>query len=175
MRNLANIDLNLLRMLRVLLETRSVTRSGEKLGLSQPAASRVVAKLRYLFNDPLLERTSRGYVLTPVANALLPKVLAAMASAEQVFLPTVFDPTTMEREFRIGTTDYGSLTVIVAFASYLLRNAPRALLTVSGWSEETFQELENGDLDIGTVCRWKSSAALPFSRTVHRDLCDSDP
>ena len=56
-------DLNLMRFLDALIRTQSVTRSGEHLGLSQPAASRTMSKLRATLNDPLLVRTSQGYVV----------------------------------------------------------------------------------------------------------------
>ena len=60
-------DFNLLPVLRALLDTASVTRTGELLGLSQPAASRAVARLRRHLGDALLVRTSKGYRLTPFA------------------------------------------------------------------------------------------------------------
>jgi len=63
----ASFDLNLLRYLRALVDSASVTRAGETLGMSQPASSRAVARLRLRFADPLLVRTGRGYVLTPLA------------------------------------------------------------------------------------------------------------
>ncbi|GHA75880.1 hypothetical protein GCM10009007_16140 [Formosimonas limnophila] len=74
------------RMLRALLNTSSVTKSGEQLGLSQPAASRTMSKLRDVFKDPLLVRTSKGYVLTPLAESLRPSIDAA---AGRVFAATL--------------------------------------------------------------------------------------
>lgn len=79
-------DLNLLRMLHSLLHTRSVTRSGELLGLSQPAASRQMRKLRSALKDPLLVRATKGYVLTSLAETLGPPVGRALAAADEVFL-----------------------------------------------------------------------------------------
>ena len=64
------IDLNLLRLLQALVDTGSVTRAGEAIGLSQPAASRAIARLRMCLRDPLIVRTGRGWVLTALAEQL---------------------------------------------------------------------------------------------------------
>jgi len=73
-RNLQKMDLNLLIALDVLLEERHVSRSANKLSLSQSATSRILARLRDMFDDPLLVRTSEGMVMTERANQLKPLV-----------------------------------------------------------------------------------------------------
>jgi len=142
------IDLNLLKMLKALLETKSVTRSGEQLGLSQPAASRTVAKLRHAVKDPLLVRTRGGYVLTPLAESLRVVVADALSAAERVFMGATFDPETAQRDFKIATTDYGSLTVVVPVAAQFMREAPGCALMVTGWNAQTFEALESGEVDL---------------------------
>lgn len=141
-------DFNLLPVLRALLDTASVTRTGELLGLSQPAASRAVARLRKQLGDALLVRTSKGYRLTPFAGSLGARVDAALAAAGQVFMPVVFDPARAAHEFRIATTDYGALAVLVALAPALAAAAPHTTLTVDPWNENTLTGLERGDLDL---------------------------
>src|SRR5277367_1680339 len=73
------VDLNLLAPLRVLLVERHVTRSAEKLGISQPAMSASLARLRTLFRDQLLVRGARGLALTPRAEQLLEQLDHVMA------------------------------------------------------------------------------------------------
>lgn len=141
-------DLNLMRMLAALIQTQSVTRSGELLGLSQPAASRTMAKLRKALNDPLLVRTSRGYVLTPLAQTLAPLVTKALAAAEGVFAATHFDPATSARTFQLATTDYGAQAVLTPLASTLVQQAPYTHVVASAWKTDTLADLENGQVDL---------------------------
>ena len=141
-------DLNLMRMLEALVQTRSVTRSGELLGLSQPAASRTMAKLRKVLNDPLLVRTSQGYVLTHLAQTLAPLVVRALAAADEVFAPTYFDPASSARTFRIATTDYGAQAVLIQLASVLVISAPKTHVLASSWRTNTLADLETGNIDL---------------------------
>ena len=73
-----NLDLNLLPQLQVLLELRNVSRTAERLQLSQPATSAAMARLRRHFDDELLVRNGRTYDLTPFAQSLVPLVDEAM-------------------------------------------------------------------------------------------------
>ncbi|MGN6702396.1 MAG: LysR family transcriptional regulator [Burkholderiaceae bacterium] len=141
-------DLNLLRMLQALLRTRSVTRGGELLGLSQPAASRTMSKLREVFGDPLLVRTSKGYALTSLAESLGPSVECALAAADEVFFAAAFEPDASTRAFRVCATDYGALAVVAPFSSGLLSEAPGISLLVSSWTDDTIEALEQGNLDV---------------------------
>lgn len=142
------VDFNLLPVLRALIDTESVTRSGELLGLSQPAASRAVARLRRQLGDPLLVRTSKGYRLTPFAESLRERVDAALSAAGAVFTPSGFDASSSERKFRIATTDYGALAVLAGVAPAVALAAPRATVSVDPWTESTLAGLERGDVDM---------------------------
>ena len=71
---LHHLDLNLLRALHASLEEGNVTRAAARLALSQPAVSGMLARLRRVFDDPLLVRNGQGMVLTPRAAALSPAV-----------------------------------------------------------------------------------------------------
>ncbi|WP_354086110.1 LysR family transcriptional regulator [Bradyrhizobium sp. S3.3.6] len=151
------IDLKTLRMLSALLDTASVTRSGEVLGLSQPAASRAVERLRRALDDPLLVRTSKGYSLTARAEALKPLVADALAALERMFERDGFDPAAARRTFRIGATDYGSVTVLSRLAAQVAREAPGVCLDVVPFGPNTFSDLESGALD----CALDADADLP--------------
>lgn len=142
------LDLNLIRALQALIETSSITRTGERLGLSQPAASRVVAKLRQAVGDPLLVRTSKGYVLTPRAEALAGSVHTLIGLAAQVFVPAGFDAATSQREFRVSTTDYGMMSVMATASARLAKIAPFVKIKICPWIDGTLDDLENGRIDL---------------------------
>src|SRR5262245_5383446 len=91
--SLANIDLNLLVILRELLRERNVTRAARRVGVTQPAASAALARLRRHFGDELLERTRTGFVLTPLARQLATDIDAVYSGLERLFaaVPT-FQP-----------------------------------------------------------------------------------
>lgn len=144
---LDHLDLKTLRMLAALLDTGSITRSGEMLGLSQPAASRAVERLRRALGDPLLVRTSKGYVLTARAEALKPLLADTLASLARMFTGDGFDPATARRTFRIAATDYGSVTVLGPLAAQVAREAPGVCLDVVPFGPHTLSDIENGILD----------------------------
>lgn len=154
---LDHLDVKTLRMLSALLDTASVTRSGETLGLSQPAASRAVERLRRALGDTLLARTSKGYVLTARAEALKPLVVEALAALARVCEQGVFDPATTRRTFRIASTDYGSVTVLSHWAARVAQAAPGICLDVLPFGPGTLSNLENGRLD----CALYADAELP--------------
>lgn len=107
MTDLRKLDLNLILVLDALLSERNLTRAGERVGMTQPAVSGALARLREIFDDPLLEREGRGFVLTPRAQAIVPAVLECMAEVQRTFdsLPE-FDPATSTRVFLVSASDY---------------------------------------------------------------------
>ena len=91
--NIANVDLNLLVYLDVLLREKNVTRAAEELGISQPAMSNGLKRIRDLFGDPILVRTSDGMTPTDRAIELQPLIRSVISASEQVILPKAdFDP-----------------------------------------------------------------------------------
>ncbi|MEH6402303.1 MAG: LysR family transcriptional regulator, partial [Sneathiella sp.] len=90
----SNVDLNLLKLFDALLKERSVTRAGQRLGLSQPAASRALGRLRQLLGDRLFVRTAKGLELTPRAVALAEPVTELLENARSIVAPAVFEPAT---------------------------------------------------------------------------------
>jgi DNA-binding transcriptional LysR family regulator len=99
--NIERVDLNLLVYLDVLLREASVTRAAQQLGITQPAMSNGLKRLRDLFNDPLLVRTSEGMTATERAQSLQPLVRHVLADIEQVIEPvSQFNPGSSQRMFR---------------------------------------------------------------------------
>ena len=105
--NLANLDLNLLVSLDHLLREQSVTRAAARMGLSQPALSASLARLRRHFGDELLTRVGNSYELTPLAVQLRRRSALALGGVERVFASqAVFDPATSQRTFTVLASDY---------------------------------------------------------------------
>lgn len=116
--NLARLDLNLVLALDALLEERNVTRAGRRIGLSQPAMSAALARLRRHFGDELLSRTGNAYELTPLGAALRDRTAAACELLERVFASQAeFDPATEEHEFTLLGSDYA----VAVFGAELAR------------------------------------------------------
>ena len=146
--DMKNFDLNLLKALDALIASQSVTRMGEHLGITQPAASRVMTRLRKSFGDPLLVRTSKGYVLTPRAVALKQSTSDALAKANQVLLAADFAPKTSRRQFRVASTDYGSIVVLNGVLRSIAVHGKKLSIHIEPWKEQTLQDLESGALDL---------------------------
>jgi DNA-binding transcriptional LysR family regulator len=126
---LHSLDLNLLVTLDALLQERSVTRAAQRLGVSQPAISASLARLRRHFGDELLSRAGNSYHLSPLAVQLKQRTPPALAGVERVFhVNPEFDPSQTTREFTIMCSDYGMVIFGSVLAVMLKEAAPRARL-----------------------------------------------
>ncbi|EAS47506.1 putative transcriptional regulator [gamma proteobacterium HTCC2207] len=147
--NISRVDLNLLVYLDVLLRECNVTRAAEELGISQPAMSNSLRRLRDLFDDPLLVRTSDGMTPTDRALELQPLVRNVLAAAEIAVLPkTVFDASASDRIFRIMASDYTEVTLLPQLLSRLRREAPGIRLDIMTPSDVSFHDVERGKVDM---------------------------
>ncbi|MDT7845327.1 LysR family transcriptional regulator [Streptomyces justiciae] len=128
--NLSRLDLNLVVALRALLEERNVTRAGERVGLSQPAMSAALSRLRRHFGDELLARTGNSYELTPLGVALRDRSASACDLLERLFSSQAdFDPAAETREFTLLASDYGAAVFGAALARAMHEEAPGVRLT----------------------------------------------
>jgi len=128
---LANLDLNLLVTLRELLRERNVTRAAERVGVTQPAASAALSRLRRHFGDELLVRSKGEYELTPLAAQLAEQVEVVCAAAERLFATsTHFDPATSQREFTLLMADYTLALIGARLSQLAAATAPRARLHI---------------------------------------------
>ncbi len=119
------LDLNLLIPLRVLLTERHVTRAAEKLGITQPAMSASLARLRNLFDDQLLVRGPKGLAPTARAQQLMDQLDQFVVMIEQmVALPTEFVPDTSRRTFTLIGTDYIETLLLPSLMAELAIEAP---------------------------------------------------
>jgi DNA-binding transcriptional LysR family regulator len=123
--NLNSLDLNLVVALRALLEERNVTRAGQRIGLSQPAMSAALARLRRHFGDELLTRVGGRYEPTALGQALLDRTAAACELLERVFSSqATFDPAREEHTFTILASDYAVSVFGAALARTVHAEAP---------------------------------------------------
>ncbi len=138
---LAQLDLNLLVPLDMLLQERSVTRAAARLGLSQPALSAALARLRRHFDDPLLVRVGNAYELSPLAVALRRRTATALDSAERVFTSEAgFDPSTSQRTFTLLMSDYPMAVLGPRVATALREQAPNVTLRLERQSTTNVEE-----------------------------------
>lgn len=148
--NLAAIDLNLLVVFDALMTEQHVTRAADKLGLSQPATSNALARLRSVFNDALFVRTSTGMQPTPKAQALAEPIQHVLLQIQATLnSSSEFDPQTSDQIFTIGTTDYGEFILLPNLMAQLQTIAPHVRIQV--WAAERPQLiklLDDGQLDL---------------------------
>ncbi|MGY1849327.1 LysR family transcriptional regulator [Blastococcus sp. SYSU DS1021] len=129
---LASLDLNLLVSLDALLQQRSVTRAAQQMGLSQPALSASLARLRRHFGDELLTRVGNEYRLTPLAVQLKELARMALSGVERVFsAQPEFDPRSSTREFTFLVSDYWVAVLGDTVAALLSEEAPHARLRLA--------------------------------------------
>lgn len=146
---LARMDLNLLVYLDVLLREGNVTRAAQQLGISQPAMSNGLKRLREAFGDPLLVRTSDGMTPTERALELKPEVREVLSRVEHFVQPVSdFEPATSEQVFRIMCSDYAEVTLLPGLLGRLRREAPHITLDVMTPSDVNFHDVEQGKVDL---------------------------
>jgi len=123
--NISDIDLNLLRVLDAVLRERSVTGAASRLGLTQPAVSNALGRLRRAFDDPLFVRTPRGMDPTPFARALAEPVHQALGLVEAALAQRAgFDAGSSTRGFRFYMSDIGEIFFLPPLIESVRREAP---------------------------------------------------
>lgn len=148
---LRRLDFSLLLIFQEVYRSRRSTAAAERLGLSQPAVSHALGRLRHLFDDPLFRRRPAGLAPTPRATELAPKIDALLAqAAEIVDGPREFDPGSTRRHFRVSANDFAGTLILVPLLSALADEAPQARLSLSfaGGPALAFRKLREGYLDI---------------------------
>ncbi|MBT4519786.1 MAG: LysR family transcriptional regulator [Halieaceae bacterium] len=146
---LNRIDLNLLVYLDALLRERNVTQAANQLNLSQPAMSNGLRRLRELFDDPLLVRTSEGMTPTERALELEPMVREVLTNIDRAVQPrSAFKPREADRVFRIMASDYAESTLLPAVLGQLRSLAPGLTLDIMTPSDVSFLDVERGRVDM---------------------------
>src|SRR5271155_3361615 len=130
-RNLRSVDLNLLVMFDALMAERHVTRAARHNGISQPAMSKALNRLRHLLDDPLFERRDGRMEPTPRALDLAGPIHGALSDiSRSLTLPGALDPRQFIGAVRIATIDLHQATLLPALTARLRRDAPRLDLRI---------------------------------------------
>lgn len=147
---LHQLDLNLLVVFERLLVERRVSKVAESLGLTQPAVSNALARLRRAFDDELFLRTPAGMTPTPHAEQLAEPVSQALALLHGgINQRSSFDPAQVQRSMTIGMTDIGEIYFLPALVERLRREAPGiALSTVRNTAVNLKEAMESGQVDL---------------------------
>lgn len=148
--NIANVDLNLLLVFEALMAERSVTHAAARVGLSQPALSNALNRLRGCFGDRLFVKGWRTMLPTPRALELAPEIEAALRHIRAAFHAPEFRPESSQRVFRLATSDDMELSFLPALARELLATAPGITVNcrrLAGIFSLPQEELQSGALD----------------------------
>jgi len=121
---LGAIDLNLLVVFDAIMQERNVTSAGRRLGLSQPAMSHALIRLRHMMKDDLFIRSPKGMVPTPRAEQLATPIRQSLDGLQHSLEPPEFDASKATRSFRIAVDNYAAIVLVGPLASRLLKTAP---------------------------------------------------
>ena len=157
------LDLNLLDLFSTVYKTRNLTEAGKQLGLSQPAMSHALSRLREMYDDPLFLRQAKGVQPTPFAESLVSPVSEALQILEQTLRKEQFDPSTSNRVFRLAMTDIGEQTFLPKLVNALNEQAPFIRIesvATSTTTAELADALSQGRIDMALGAIEKVGAGI---------------
>ena len=160
--DISSVDLNLLHVMQAVDQEGSVTRAAQRLGLSQPAVSNAVARLRRMLGDPLFVRSAHGMEATPRARRVLEAIDAAMGLIRQGLRDgsAGFDPAHSTEQFNLLISDLGEIVYLPRLLAHLEVHAPGIKIRVRQLAGGGYAEaLEAGlaDLAVGFLPHPRSS------------------
>ncbi|MCE2594703.1 LysR family transcriptional regulator [Motilimonas cestriensis] len=167
-KKISRINLNLIVSLHLLLQELSVTKAAQRQFISQSAMSKNLAKLRELFNDPLLIKAGPELTPTNKAMQLAPEVAKLVQAMDGLFSSQEFDPMECRKEFTIASTDYVSEYILPKALADIYRAAPHISINVQNWDKQTYQLLKEGKVDLGTTIQ------DPNAKDMHASLINRD-
>ncbi|CAN7592933.1 LysR family transcriptional regulator [Variovorax paradoxus] len=166
---MTTFDLNLLRLFEVVMRTGSATLAADELGLTQPAVSSSIRKLREHFADPLFVFGSAGMVLTPKARRISSPILSALSHVKRATATHDFAPSATTKTFRISVSDFGQMLLLPDLVKSVSQEAPGLILeTVDAPPREAARMMELGDIDIAV------GPLGPFGDGFHRQEVFAD-
>jgi DNA-binding transcriptional LysR family regulator len=168
--HMRNLDLKLLQLLATLLVERNVTRTAERMNMTQSAVSHALAKLRRAFQDPLFVQTREGMMPTSRTLQLADPLGAALANMREALAPRApFEPARCDQTFRVATTDYVSYLLLPALLDRLREVAPKVRLQISALHPEPdWLRLGDGSLDLAMAYLRRVPGDF-HSRSLFRD------
>ena len=147
--NLKETDLNLFIAFDVIYTEKNLTKAGQVLGITQPAVSNALSRLRELFGDDLFIRTSKGMIPTPVANQIIKDVRSALSLIQNTISETEkFDPSIAEMTFKISIGDSSEYRLLPLLIKELAEVAPKIKVeTYLTPRKDAPRELASGTID----------------------------
>lgn len=151
--NLSSFDLNLLRVLDALLETGSTTEAGRRIGLSQPAVSAALGRLRTALDDPLFVRQGRRLIATEFAESLRDPLRGILDDTRRLLSrPNRFDPLRARDTFRLSGSDFYAELLMPKLAEHLSRHAPQMLVHMVDLVPDNYVDsVERYQVDIAII------------------------
>jgi len=148
--NLRSVDLNLLTIFDAIMVERHMTRAAARVGMTQPAISNALARLRDLTGDPLFVRTGRGMMPTPRATALAVPIRRALDLVQSGLTEkAAFDPASSDRSFTLAIGDYCEVLFLPQVLAALQEEAPGVSLSLQSPAGATLQkELKDNSVDL---------------------------
>lgn len=177
--DLRRMDLNTLVALQALLAESSVTRAAERLLVGQPAMSATLSRLRRQFDDPLLVREGREFVLTPRAAILKEPLDAILGEIEALFgAGQPFDPATARRGFTVMMTECIAPVFLQPVLEELARDAPGIELQLLTARSDANEQLQQGQVDLllhprELLSNWRRFSCRVLFRDRHLAVIDS--
>jgi len=176
--DIAGFDLNLLKAFDALYAERHVTRAGQRIGLSQPAMSGALTRLREVLDDELFVRSSTGMQPTPRADNLAGPIAAALRLMRTVLQDDGFDPATADHVVTIAMTDYAAFVLLPALLAKLAVEAPSLEVRVRGifGKDEVVDLLDSGEASLALSVPVDASARI-LTRPLLREgfVCIARP
>lgn len=167
--NISKVDLNLLIYLDVLLREKNVTRAASQLNITQPAMSNGLKRLRTLFGDPILVRTSDGMVPTERARGLAPTIRKILLELEEALQGEEdFNEQNSNRVFRLMASDYAASTLLPKILNLINKAAPNVTIDIMTPSDVTFHDVEAGKIDMA-INRFDELPQSFHQKSVWRD------
>jgi DNA-binding transcriptional LysR family regulator len=167
--NLAGIDLNLLVAFDALVAERSVSQAAQRVGLSQPAMSNALARLRRLLDDPVMVRSRHGMEPTGRALELAPTVHQALAQLGRALAPAAsFEPAHSDYRFRIECSDEFELSLVPRLIERVASLAPGVEIALSRAARDTEAQLREGSADL-YLGHWSSIPAALHRHLIHHE------
>lgn len=165
-----HFDLNLLRVMDVLIEEKSVTKTAERLFVTQSAISKSLAKLRIIFSDPIFIKNGKELVPTPKALDLAQQLKPIMQGIDKMAFPNEFDPSQCERRFKFDMMEVAYAITLPEFMPTLLEIAPKVKLETNTWNDATINKLQSCEIDFAIKCMEMDTRSINHISTLPSDL-----
>ncbi|OUR95851.1 hypothetical protein A9Q84_15230 [Halobacteriovorax marinus] len=170
--NMYGIDFNLSKHLEALLLLKNVSKAAQKVGITQPAMSNSFAKIKTHFKDPILVKTKTGYILTPLAETLLPKVQKLMEDFDSVFLERKsFDPLIDSTTFNIIVSDSSGYVLGPKLLLHLREHFPLIRVNLLPMEDNfSIDQLDNDKISLSIVSTLdKNLPERLYTRLIKQD------